>query len=72
MRIFPKEFEYRAYKIRRTSFNYRVVGEGIDEIVESVQDGKDLIDKYLNEEKHERSKKVNSLDADDLFNELIA
>ena len=67
MRRFPHEFEYRGYKIRKTSFNFRVVGDGLDDLVESISDGKLLIDRKLAEEP--RAKRQNALD-DDLSNIL--
>ena len=59
MKRFPKEFKYREYTIRKTSFNWRVVE--LNELVETYQDAKDLIDRTLI---HETSKKINTIDDD--------
>lgn len=64
MRSFPKEFLYRGFKIRRTSFNWRVVGEGLNDIVETYQDGKDLIDRTIADANEKAPRKPNALDAD--------
>ena len=64
MKRFPRSFDYKGYSIKKTSFNWHVTGEGLDEIVESYQDAKDLIDKTIIESKHETSKKINTLDND--------
>ena len=68
---FPRSFEYRGYAIRRTSFNWHVVGPGVDDIKESIQDCKDIVDQYI-EDKHERSKKVNTLDVDERLSDLLS
>jgi hypothetical protein len=71
MKRFPHEFEHRGYRIRKTSFSWRVRGDGIDEIVETIQEGKDLIDKYLRENAvRDISKKIDAIDPD-LFMELM-
>ena len=62
MKPFRREFEYRGYFIRKTSFNYRVVGDKLDEIVETYQDGKDLIDRTLSESNEKTRRKPNALD----------
>lgn len=67
MNRFPRSFEYKGYKIRRTSFNWHVTGDGIDELVESLQDGKDVVDRHLIEQKHEVSKKMIDNDLEELL-----
>lgn len=37
---------------------------GAHELVESLQDGKDVVDRYMIEQKHEISKKINTIDND--------
>jgi hypothetical protein len=69
MKSFRREFEYRGYSIRKTSFNYRVIGDKLDEIVETYQDGKDLIDRTLSESNEKQRRKPNALD-DELSNIL--
>jgi len=62
MKSFRRDWDYRGYTIRRTSFNYHVVGDKLDEIVETYQDGKDLIDRTLSELEERKRRKPNALD----------
>lgn len=62
MKSFPKEFEYRGYLIRRTSFNWvckSKTGDFRPEIVETIEDGKKFIDAFIKEkEEKERDRRV--------------
>lgn len=56
MKRFPREFKYQGLTIRKTSFNWRIVEW--DQIVESYQEAKDLIDRSKVDE---RRRKANAL-----------
>jgi hypothetical protein len=49
MKAFPRVFKYRGFEIHKTSFSWHVRGGKLDEIVETYQDGKDMIDKAIRE-----------------------
>lgn len=62
MRNFQRSFEYRGYRINKTSFNWRIVE--LNEIVESIQEAKDKIDEALNNpvQKEKKKSSPNSLE----------